>query len=387
MSACVKCKSDLPEAAVFCPACGKKQCTEQKKYKKRANGTGNISKLSGKRAKPWLARKNGVAVGTYATRAEAQKALERYTDTDVNDKHNLTFAQIYEAWKPVHAREVTASQMGAYSAAYKHCQPLHDRKFRTLRKSDFQSVILTLEANGKSKSTCEKVLQLFGQLSKWAIDECIIQTNHAQNVRTTAQQKSTRQPFRDADIQAMQKSTNPAADIALILIGTGARPGELFSVPLVNCHENYFIGGSKTDAGKNRVIPVSPIGLEAYTKLRAAAIAGKHQLLIDAYEGNRTAANYTKRDFKGLMEEIGCTGMTTYNCRHTFITLAVNAGVPQSQLMQIVGHVDKETTDKYTHMDAQDLVSAVAGVGGTLTVCNKSATRSASKKSKPRKSS
>lgn len=77
------------------------------------------------------------------------------------------------------------------------------------------------------------------------------------------------------------------------------------------------------------------------------------------------------------MKEIGCVGMTTYNCRHTFVTLAVNAGVSQSQLMEIVGHVDAQTTKKYTHMDAAALVSAVSGIGKSLTVVSKLSARSA----------
>lgn len=359
---CVKCKADLPEGALFCPLCGKKQVPDKRKHRKRANGTGTVYKMPGNRARPWAAKRNNVFLGAFKTYAEATKALERTTDADINDKYNLTFAQIYELWKPVHAREVTAHQMGCYTSAYKNCPELHSRKFRSLRKSDFQAVILKLENAGKSKSTCEKLLQLFGQLSKWAIDEGIIQTNHSQNVTTTALQKSERRPFSDLQIKAMQESKNPAADIALILIGSGARPNELFSVPLINCHEDYFIGGSKTEAGRNRVIPVSPVGLAAYQKLRERAIENKCNFLIEAYEGNHVVANYTKRDFKSLMAELGVEGMTTYNCRHTFVTKAVSSGVSQAQLMQIVGHVDAKTTDRYTHMDAQALVAAVAQI-------------------------
>lgn len=72
METCVKCHADLPESAHFCPYCGKKQVTE-KKHRKRANGTGSIYKLPGNRAKPWQAKKNGISIGTYPTRADAQK--------------------------------------------------------------------------------------------------------------------------------------------------------------------------------------------------------------------------------------------------------------------------------------------------------------------------
>lgn len=366
---CIKCKTEIPDNAVYCHICGKKQTANLRKRRKRANGSGTIYRMSGARTKPWAASRGGVFMGAFKTYADAQKALERTTDIDVNDKYNLTFAQIYDLWKPVHAREV--KKMDNYTSAYKHCSELYDLKFRSLRKSDFQAVILKLEESGKSKSSCEKVLQLFGQLATWAMDEGIVQTNHAQNVTITAKQKNERVPFTETDIKAMESSLNEAAKIALILIGSGARPGELFSVPLINCHEDYFIGGSKTEAGRNRVIPIAPVGLPSYQALRQAAISNHQQFLIEAYKGNHTVANYTKRDFKTLMEEIGCQGMTTYNCRHTFVTLAVNAGVSQAQLMQIVGHVDSKTTDLYTHMDAKALVSAVSNIGKGLSVTSK----------------
>lgn len=376
MENCIKCKAELPDGAMFCHLCGKRQSRELRKYKKRSNGTGCISKLSGNRKKPWLARKNDVQIGTFATRAEAQKALDRLTDVDVTDKFNLTLKQVYDAWFPEYTRGDDKPEKSDYAMAIKLCPELHDLAFRKLRKSDFQRVIIRLEEEGKSKSTCSKVILLFKQLSNWAIEEGITQANHAQKVTTIAQQLSVREVFKDTDVQAIQKSKLRARKIALILLGCGCRPNELFKVPTVNCREDYFIGGSKTKAGKNRVILVSGVGLEAYQQLRRDAIAGGHRLLIDAYEGNKVAANFTKRDFAELMEEIGCKGMTPYCCRHTFITNAVRAGVDQATLRRLVGHVDDETTEGYTHLDVEDLRAELNKISTGLTVSNKLVTQS-----------
>lgn len=387
MEICIKCKKDLPEGALYCPACGKKQERTPRKHKKRANGTGNISVLPGNRAKKYMARRNGELIGTYTTYAEAQKALDRLTDVDVNDKYNMTFAQVYAAWAPEHSREMQ-SGMGNYTASYKNCKELHDCKFRNLRKSDYMSVIIRLEQAGKSKSTCEKMIQLFGQLSKWAMDEGIVQQNHAQNVRTTAQQLSTKKPFTPAEIQRIAESSLPAAQIALILIATGCRPNELFKVPLSRCFSGHFVGGSKSEAGRDRIIAVSPIGQSAYTALRQAAIQSGGIRLIDGYSGNRDAANFAKRDFKALMVEIGAIAMTPYNCRHTFITLAVKSGVAPALLRRMVGHADISTTDKnYTHLDPSDILGAAQMVDARITVCNKSATQSTAQKESTSKSS
>ena len=115
-------------------------------------------------------------------------------------------------------------------------------------------------------------------------------------------------------------------------------PCKLFTVPLSNCWEDHFIGG---------------------------------------YTGqNKTAPNYTKRDWRKLMESLGIEGLTPYNCRHTFITRAIRSGMDLPKLEAIVGHVDRETTKIYTHLHANDLVEAVQSVkSSSLAVVSKLSTR------------
>lgn len=374
---CIKCKKELREDFLYCPYCGKKQASE-KKHKKRANNTGTIYKRDGNLAKPWIAKKNNIYIGSYKTRTEAQKALERITDVQVNDQYNMTFREVYERWEAERKREVSDKMLKNYQLSFKQCPELHNMKIRKILRSDYQAAVIALETKGLSKSTCNKLRLLLGQLGRWAMDEGITLSNPAQDLTTVAKQKTTRDAFTEDDIKKIKASNQAAADIALILISCGCRPGELFSVPLVNCRDDYFIGGSKTEAGKNRVIPIGPDGISAYKKIREKAIAEKSQLLIDGYSGNnKTASNYTKRDWRSLMEEIGTEGMTPYNCRHTFITRAIRSGMDLPKLEAIVGHVDRETTKIYTHLQAQDLVAAVQSVSDkSLAVVNKLSTQS-----------
>lgn len=355
---CIKCKKGIPEDALYCPYCGKKQAVTRKKSKKRANGMGSVIKKPGNRAKPWEAQKAGVYIGCYPTRAEAEQALLDIADSRVTDTLNMTFAQVYEKWLPEHSREIGAQGIDGYKNAYKHCSALYGRVFRRLRTSDFQGVVIELEKAGKSKSTCEKVVQLFGQLSKWAIREDICRTNYAQFVTITAKQKSIRVPFTKEQIESIKGASSIASDVALILLATGCRPKDLFTAKLSDCRETYFVSGSKTEAGRDRVIPVATIGLASYNKLRTDAIKKRGELLVDGYAGNKDAKNFTARDWKALMRECGIVGMTPYNCRHTFATCAVEAGVKPEILQQILGHADYSTTvDIYTHMDKADILS------------------------------
>lgn len=364
---CVKCKKSIPADALFCPHCGKKQAATPRKKKKRANGMGSIIKKPGNRAKPWEAQKAGVYIGCYATRFEAEQALNAVIDVRVTETLNLTFAQVYARWKPEHERNITEKGMEGYTNAYRHCTALHSRVFRKLRTSDFQEVILDMENKGLSAASCNKVVQLFGQLSKWAVREEICHTNYAPFVTIAKQEKEEKATFTPEQIQAIQSAKSPAADIALILLATGCRPNELFSVPLENCHEDYFIGGSKTEAGKNRVIPVNGIGLAAYKKLISAAEATGDPNLIGGYSGNRKYSNFAKRDWKNLMEECGIQGMTPYSCRHTYTTLAVQSGVKPEILQKILGHADYSTTiGVYTHLGLEDILTEGKKVSVTV---------------------
>lgn len=365
---CIKCKKGIPPDALYCPYCGKKQ-EAQRKRRKRANGMGTVYKHSGHRSKPWEAQKAGAHIGYFATKFEAEQALSRIADIPVSDSLNLTFSQVYDRWKPTHSRTLTESGVSGYEFAYSHCGPLYNSVFRKLRTSDFQSIINQMELDGLSKSSCGKVVQLFSQLSQWAIQEEICHTNYAKYLTVTAPQKSTKAVFTEAQISAIQASTSTAAPIALLLLSTGCRPNELFSALVENCAPDYFISGSKTEAGKNRVIPVSPLGKQAYACLLEAARASSGPRLIDGYNGNREYRNFVKRDWKRLMEEISAQDMTPYNCRHTYATYAVKSGMKPEILKQIMGHAAYTTTiDFYTHTNTAELIQESQKLAVTVTL-------------------
>ncbi len=372
---CPKCKKAAPDEAAFCPWCGKRLTAQERKHRKRANGTGTICRLSGNRAKPWMARKNDVLIGTFETRSEALKALERLTDTQVNELYNLTFAQVYERWKREHGREVSEKLLKNYELAYTQCEALHSRRMRSLRRSDYQAAVIALEDQGLSKSSCNKLRTMLRQVCEYAQMEGILHSNPADDLTTVARQKSTREIFTEEDIAKIKASSLPAAQIALIMISSGCRPGELFTVPLANCGKDHMIWGSKTEAGKNRVIPIGTDGVEAYQTLTILSTVKGGTLLVDGYAGSRNTESFRRRDWEKLMREIGREGMTPYSCRHTFITRAIRGGIDLISLEAIVGHVDKETTKLYTHLRASDLVTAVRDSTAKNAVSNKSATR------------
>lgn len=353
---CIKCGEVLPQGALFCPACGKRQTKTPRKSAKRPNGSGTVYRLQGRRSRPWVAAKNKVIVGYYPTKKDAVEALERLSGQSLTERYNMTFAEVFEAWSAEHYHEVGPKAVEAYNRAFDVFAPLHDKIFRSLRTADFQTVLDPHMT--KSHSTVNKYKQLITQMSSWAIREELISTNFAKFVRLPENVKKEKEIFSDAEIQKLEADGSDAAKIVLMLLYTGMRIGELFSLPLSDYHESYVVGGEKTEAGRNRIIPIRPEGKQYFAYFAKQATG---EMLLSGYDGQKVPANFRRRDYYPLLDRLGIERKTPHATRHTYASRAVKEGLPPEMLQKILGHADYSTTANiYTHIDAQTLVDAVA---------------------------
>ena len=237
---CIKCGADLPVGALYCPMCGKKQVIDRRKALKRANGTGTVYKMQGRRKRPWVAAKNRVVIGYYEKKTDAIEALERLTGKDLTERYNMTFGEVYAGWKEEHFKTLTSSGKRSYENSYKSFEQLYNKKFRDLRTNDFQSV---MDAHQSTPEAVKKYRQLISQMSKWAMREEITTQNFAQFVQLPTTEKKQKEIFTDEEIERIKNDGSEAARIVLMLLSTGMRIGELFSLPLKDYHETYVIGG------------------------------------------------------------------------------------------------------------------------------------------------
>jgi integrase len=372
---CIKCKKDIPDGSVFCCWCGKQQQTPQRKALKRANGTGTVYKLQGRRTRPWVAAKGKTIIGYYDKKTAALDALARLQGRSIDEIYNWTFKQVYEAWKDEHFRDIGAKGIESYERAYDVFEPLHDRKFRELRTADYQIVID--KYSDKSHSLLSKFKQLATQMSQWGIRQELITTNFASFIKLPENVKKEKEIFSEEDIQKLEADGSQAAKLTLMMVYTGMRIGELFGLRTENVHETYVIGGEKTEAGRNRIIPIRSEGRKYFAEFKERA---KGELLISGYAGQKVIANFRKRDYYPLLERLGISKKTPHATRHTFASWAVANNIKPELLQKMLGHADYSTTANiYEHFDIDQLVNAIdAPVTNTLLTNQKSV-----KKKKP----
>ena len=319
---------------------------------KLPNGYGSVSKLAGKRRKPYAARitvewtPEGKQIkkylGYYRTRQEAMKALSDYAQNPFDlASHDITFADLYERWaKAKFKGENIPSQ---YISAYQNAQPLHDMTFSEIRKRHIQGVIDGLE---KGFVTARRVKTLCSQMSKYAIDQELISTNYAALVELPKQvQSDIHKPFTREELENLwEMKDDPTVRIALILCYTGMRPIELLKTKEENIrlNERYMIGGVKTEAGIDRAIPIAE-------KI--------YPLVVSFLSEDRITY---KKLLKSWKHTPALSDHLPHDGRHTCATMMDDADIPLKIRQQILGHTSKDITNRvYTHKTIQQLVDAI----------------------------
>lgn len=336
---------------------------------KRANGTGSVRKLSGKRRKPWAAYTPAVVdpvtgqyvrklIDTFKTRIEAEDAansysLNPYTLTDI------TLDELYADWSKRHFETISSSTRRTYEFGYKVLSEIGSMKVRDLNPQVLQSVLN--KQKGKSKSTINQTRLIISQLCKEAMRLQIHTTDYSDLlISPAAKVQKDKEVFERSEIDLMWDAeyTVPYMEIPLILIYTGMRIGELATCKLeyINLEDRYILHGSKTEAGKNRIIPIPK---KIYPIIERLCKKNK-EYLIEKNGQKVTIDHLRKHMYYKAISEINVKQLNPHACRRTYATM-LNAGVNNKQYIQrILGHASFETTDRYYIINqSHELVQAV----------------------------
>lgn len=332
------------------------------------NGYGSVYKLSGKRRKPFAIRittgwdDSGKQlfkyIGYYEKRQDALQALAIYNENPNKIDTNMTFSVVFDKWKNDKYDKISRSAINGYNAAYEVSSALHDMKFMDIKKMHMQDVVNSCE---KGYGTLRKIKTLYNQLFKYAMENDIVSKDYSSFVdigKNTSE--STRFPFSKAEIKKLfsVESEIEFVDTILIMIYTGFRIGELLKIENsdVDLENNTIKGGIKTDAGKNRIVPINS-KIRPFIEKRKAQ--GYKYLIVNSKGTEMNYDNYYKDNWMHIMDQLGMKHKP-HDCRHTFATMMNNAEANKTSIKKIMGHNSYVTTEKiYTHKDLEELKKAI----------------------------
>lgn len=376
MPQCIKCGRELPDGAGWCCWCGRKQ-TVERRTKARGNGQGSVYK----RGRKYVAivtvgyynddngvRRRQTRSKTFDKRSDAIAALPALSAPIVKkQKTDIIFRELYDKWFPTH--RAGKSTMDCYKAAMKYFKPVWYMRMADIDIDDLQEC---LDTCGKGKRTQENMKALCGLIYKFGIPRQAVPENLNLGPFLTVGGSETahRVSFNDLEIEKIRRQIGSCqyADYVYCLIYLGFRPSEFHALDIsqYNAADQCFVGGSKTEAGTNRVVTISP-KIQPYVK----SIIGARSSGPVFCNGNGEQWDlkaFTEQAFYPVLDaaeidnpivEIGGGvkrhKFTPHSCRHTFATLMKRIDAPSKDKQELIGHSSEEMLKYYQDVDLQDL--------------------------------
>lgn len=367
------------------------------RFGRRPNNTGTVVKLSGKRRTPFCARvmsderdiitgkKKQICIGTFATREEALNALSLYSLKKSNSisneearniapnlfdriqektkKHVPTFKDIYQILDEEEFCKLSKSARNGYASWIKHFETIYNRPIDNITLADLQYIF----DNDKSKNGTQIHMKaLCSKIFEYAVIHQYISRDfdYTSYIRTAEFKQSTKHyPFTIDEIKELKTINTSEAHLMLIYIYTGLRAGELLNINRNNIHINepcnddgsnkfisYIVTGSKTEAGKNRVVPIH----DDIKQLVIDELLKSDKRLVDC--------TYTTLNSTVLSTVNGYLKAThtMHDTRQTFASLCQLSNVDIYVRKKVLGHkLNDITFDIYTNASKNKLWTEV----------------------------
>lgn len=402
---CPECELQVSDKALSCPHCGyplkepdraKGRGKAKPKRKRLPNGFGSITELKDRNLRnPFLVR---VSVGKnqygrpiskllkpnayFRTYNDAYAALVEYNKNPYDLDDDITVSELYDKWIEVYLKDASDAYMRTISSAWAYCSSVYDMRAKDLRARHIKGCMddgYRIETRGKRKgekisptaTTKSRIKSLFNNMLDYALEYEIVDRNYARTfdissdiVKEAAESKRDHIPFTDSELKILWDNVDKVkfADWVVIQCYMGWRPQELATLRLdeIDLDKWYMCAGMKTDAGKQRIVPIhSRIRYLVKRNYDFALSIGSEFLFNDKGQTHAgswavTYDKYSKR-FKKVIDQLGLNPKhRAHDPRNTFITNGKKAKMDEYALKEMVGHSVKDITESvYTLRDLE----------------------------------
>lgn len=370
MKDCIKCGQQLPDEAIYCYICGKKQTEAEKKTKSRGNGTGTVYKCGN----GWAAE---VTLGyTQGADGKKQRIFKRKkgfkTKKDANayifavlpksanwadsaaPATKITLEHYWTIFKENKLSKLSESKQIHYHTAHNKVKDIMVAELRTLTISSLQEKVNQV---APTYYPAKDVKTLLTQLFDMAMAEQVVPVNIAEHIELPKNEEDQPNPFTEQEVTNLWKdyaAGNWFTGYALLMIYTGMMPGELVGLKteMIDLDNKVIVGaGKKTKKRKQTPMVLADCIIPVVEDLMQYA---KEDKFLPFREDD-----YRKR-FKLMLDRCHCrTDLVPYSCRHTTATGLALENIAMPVIKEVMRHTKITTTEKYIHLDTDPLLNAV----------------------------
>lgn len=322
----------------------------------------------------------------FKTYNEAYSALMKYHESPYDLEQDVTVKEIYERWyeRKYNAVSSTMSYQNKtqMARAWRYCKSIENLSMRELRvkhiKHCMENGIAEIRGVEKTPDAATKMLikMLFTQLFGYAIEYDVVQTNYAKDmlmprevVKEAKEVEHEHIPYTDEEMQVFwdHVDENIIADIVVVQCYSGWRPQELLDLTLdeTNITDWSFTGGMKTEAGKDRTVPIHSKIKEIVRRMYEESEAAGVKYLVHRVNKSGTIypINYRwflRKYYEFLDQYKISSNHRPHDGRTHFITQAKKYNVDEYAIKRIVGHAISDITERvYTKRDLEWYASEI----------------------------
>ena len=323
------------------------------------NGYGSVTKLSGKRRKPYMARittgmeydpvkddyiQKRIVLGYFEKKEEALAALAEYQKNpySITDA-NMTVKELWESIKD----NVKASddRKKVYDRTFdKYMVPISGMKIRQVRAKHLQQVIDDCEAGYSVKSNIRSVMH---HIFRYAAQNDMIDKDYTDYIKFEQEQTILqREIYTDDEVRKLWLNSDlEEYAFTLVLLHQGMRIKEFMelspddidleagTISIRKAKNNYSI----------RTIPINKAVLDLVARFK------------------ETPTTLTKSRYEHFAKNV--LGHRAYDVRHTFATKCNALGLPTLIVQRIMGHKPDTLLEQvYTHLSIEELSDALCKV-------------------------
>lgn len=386
---CPECTHECSDKAFSCPSCGfpfKQNITasasRSNRKKRLPNGFGQISELKNQNLRKRF--RAMVTVGKDATGRpivkllkpqayfetynEAYEALLNFNKDPYSLEKTMTLREIYEKWSVRHfAENPKRGTKSKIKMAWDYCEPMYDTPIEQIKPSNIRTLIESafVIRNGKRKEATnvvkQEMKQILAQMFDYAMEYEIVSRNPARDLKISLPITIAKEHihFTEDELNILwQNSDQLVVKVILIQCYSGWRPNELVNLKIenINLQTRMMVGGSKTQAGKDRTVPIHPLILPLVKHFYENASRENSEFLIPFSSYSRYHENF-ERCMKRLNINLD---HRPHDCRVTFVTLAKKYNVDEYAIKRMVGHAISDITEKiYTKRSDEWLLSEI----------------------------
>lgn len=318
------------------------------------NGYGSVTKLTGKRRNPYMARittgyvyndetddyvQKRAVLGYYHTKAEALEALAEYS----RNPYSILEAtmSVRELWESI-KNKVNASEDRKlkYDRVFnKYMTGIADMRIKDVKTKHLQQVIDDCDKGYSTKSVIRSVMH---HIFRYAAQNDLVEKDYTDFISFEQEQTILqREIYTDEEVrQLWEKSDIEEYALTLVLLHQGMRIKEVMDHPEIDLEAKTITITKAKNKYSERIIPINMAVYDLVARFK------------------ESPCTLTKSQYEYFTKKI--LGHRAYDVRHTFATKCNKLDLKEIVVQRLMGHKpDSILANVYTHLTIEELSDAI----------------------------